>query len=243
MPIPFVYVSIEGGTGQITDERGEVHLGAGKKQTVTANVRRIGYQPWFGKLELPDTAAVFTVVLARLSQTLSTVKVTGQAAISSHLQLTGFYDRWMMRQKGVLSAVFIGPEEIEFRHPDKITNMLSGLNGVTMRRSCEGMLVAFGRGVDGECQIAIVVDGVRQCPGHGCNTVIGSPVPKNGPKGCDSLDRLDAQTAVLIDDVLDANDVSAIEVYNRGGNMPISLQVSDQACGVIALWTGSRKQP
>jgi len=36
------------------------------------------------------------------------------------------------------------------------------------------------------------------------------------------------------------NDVMAIEVYERGGNMPISLQVNDTKCGVIALWTGSR---
>jgi hypothetical protein len=47
--------------------------------------------------------------------------------------------------------------------------------------------------------------------------------------------------AVIIDHVVDAASVSAIEVYTRGGNMPVGLQVSDQACGVIAIWTGSRK--
>jgi hypothetical protein len=40
---------------------------------------------------------------------------------------------------------------------------------------------------------------------------------------------------------IDATDVAAIEVYVRGGNMPISLQADDNACGVIAIWTGARK--
>jgi hypothetical protein len=35
--------------------------------------------------------------------------------------------------------------------------------------------------------------------------------------------------------------VMGIEVYARGGNMPISLQVKDPRCGVIAFWTGGRK--
>ncbi len=242
VPIPFAYVSIEGGIGQITDEKGEVNLGAGKKKTFTANVRRIGYQPWFGKLELPDTAVVLTVTLSRVAQTLAPVTVQGEPAVKSHLQVTGFYDRWMMRQKGTLSAVFIGPEEIEFRHPDKITNLLSGLNGVTMRRSCEGFQMAMGAG--GRCPMAIVVDGLRQCPAGGCNNEPSvDQIPSKGSAAPSPFKCEDPPNAVAIDQMLDANDVTAIEVYSRGGNMPVSLQVSDQACGVIALWTGSRRQP
>jgi hypothetical protein len=47
--------------------------------------------------------------------------------------------------------------------------------------------------------------------------------------------------AVLIDHFIDVNDVAAIEIYPRGGNMPVSLQVSDPGCGVIAFWTGSKR--
>ena len=46
---------------------------------------------------------------------------------------------------------------------------------------------------------------------------------------------------VVIDQILEANDVTAIEIYPRGANMPISLQVANPACGVVAFWTGSRK--
>jgi hypothetical protein len=69
-PIVYAYVTVEGGTGQITDDRGEVSLGAGKKRTLTVDVRRIGYTPWHGKLDLPDTAAVLAVALSPIAQTL-----------------------------------------------------------------------------------------------------------------------------------------------------------------------------
>lgn len=240
-PIPYAYVAIEGGSGQITDEHGEVSLGVGKKQTLVARVQRIGYQPWFGKLEVPDTGVVLTVQLARLAQNLAAINVKGAAEVRS-LQMTGFYDRWMQRQKGALSAVFIGPEEIEFRHPDKITNMLRGLNGVTLRRSCEGEQVAFSSSA--QCQMAILVDGVRQCPSRGCSAD-GSSTFSTGAQSsrpnCDSPTNVNATTAVIIDQLLNADDIAAIEVYSRGGNVPVSISSSDQACGIIAFWTGSRK--
>jgi hypothetical protein len=241
-PIAFAYVTVEGGIGQITDEKGEVNLGAGKKQTLVVRVQRIGYQPWFGKLDLPDTAAVLKLSLARIAQSLSTVTVSGTAAIKSPLQLAGFYDRWMMRQKGALSAVFIGPEELEFRHPDKVTNMLRGLNGVHFVRSCEGEQVAFSNA--NNCIMAILVDGQRQCPSRGCaggtagGTFTGA---QSSHPNCDDPKGLNESSAVLIDRILDANDVSAIEVYSRGGNVPVSISASDQACGIIAFWTGSRR--
>jgi hypothetical protein len=222
-PVAYANVNVEGGITQITDEKGDVSLGAGKHQTLTLNVRRIGFTPWFGKLELPDTAAVLTITLPRLAQNLSTVTVTG-TEIKSPLALTGFYDRWLMRQKGVLSAVFISPEELEFRHPDKITGMLYGLNGVGLSRECvtpatrgrcvQG-LVAVSTGNGGKCPMTIVIDGQQQHPEAGAH--------------------------VDIDMLLDASDVAAIEVYSRGGNMPVNFQFQDVACGVVAFWTGSRR--
>jgi len=241
-PIVYAYVAVEGGVGQITDEHGEVSLGAGKKTPLTVRVQRIGYQPWFGKLDLPDTGATLIVQLPRIAQNLAAVNVKVSTE-NRLLQMSGFYDRWMMRQKGALSAVFIGPEELEFRHPDKITNVLRGLNGVTLRRSCEGEQVAFSSA--GQCQMAILVDGVRQCPSRGCNMGGGASVFSSGAQSsrpeCDKDNNVNATTAVILDQILDASDVAAIEVYNRGGNVPVSLSASDQSCGILAFWTGSRK--
>ncbi len=238
-PVMYAYVAIEGGDGKISDENGEVNLGAGKKQTLTLRVQRIGYQPWFGKVALPDTGATIMIQLPRLAQNLGTIKVQAPPETRA-LQLAGFYDRWMMRQKGALSAVFIGPEEIEFRHPDKITNMLRGLNGVDFRRSCENDLVAFSS--SGQCQMAVLVDGQRQCPSRGCRGIVNSGGGAQSSKpDCESATTLNSTTAVIIDQVVNAGDVSGIEVYNRGGNVPVSISSSDQSCGIIAIWTGSRR--
>lgn len=225
-PVPFAWVTIEGGSGRITDEQGQLALGQSSKKTLTVSIRRIGFKPWFGKLDLPDTAAVLTVTLETLSEKLSTVTVTGEAPIKSALQLTGYYDRALMREKGLLSAVFIGPEELEFRHPSAVQDMLRGLNGITIRSKD----VAFSG--NGTCPMAIVLDGIRQCPSNGCHTTGGNG-PSIGGRG-------QGPDLVHLSEI-EATAVAAIEVYNRGGNMPVSLQVSDPACGVIAIWTGSRR--
>jgi hypothetical protein len=234
VPITYAYVTIEGGRGQITDERGEVAIDAGKSKTLTVNVRRIGFQPWFGKVEFSDTLPVLTISLVRVAQTLGAVYVSGRAAAPPGLQ--GFYDRWMMRQKGALSATFIGPEEIEFRHPTRITDMLSGLNGVFMVRTPLGGMVARGNG--GTCFMTVLLDGQRLCPDNGCNT--GTDQSTSVELGNHPTPPIDKIT-VDINKFIDPNDVSAIEVYARGGNMPISLQTADNGCGVIAFWTGSRR--
>ena len=235
-PIVYAYVTTDGGIGQITDENGLVNLGAGKARTLTVSVRRIGFQQFFGNVSLPDTAAVLTVTLPRIAQALGEVRVSAGRG-SAPVALQGFYTRWLMRQKGLLSASFIGPEEIEFRHPNKITNMLDGLNGVSLVQGAMGDRYAMG--YNGLCQMAIVLDGVRQCPGMGCKC---DECGMNGVNMLSSLKKpvLDDLHAVAIDHLVDANSVAAVEVYPRGGNMPVSLQVSDNACGVIAIWTGSR---
>jgi hypothetical protein len=229
-PIAYANVSIEGGLTQITDEKGLVALGVGKQQTLAVRIRRIGFTPWFGKVELADTASTVTITLPRLAQNLAKVTVTGTVEVKPALALTGFYDRWLMRQKGMLSAVFISPEELEFRHPDKITGMLYGLNGVRVAQACVTAPVMSRSGggrpscvmgpvaynATGGCPLTVVIDGQQQRPiGKGAN--------------------------VAIDDLLDAYDVAAIEVYARGGNVPISAQFQDMGCGLLMFWTGSRK--
>jgi Carboxypeptidase regulatory-like domain len=222
-PIMYANVVVDGAATRLTDEKGEISLGVGKRQSFTLRVSRIGFAPWYGTLALPANF-VMTVTLPRIA--LAAVTITGEPVTSSALVHTGFYDRWMMREKGVLSADFIGPEEIESRHPDRITNMLRGLNGVCLAQRKGGSITSasflyaystqsaspvIGGGSCPSCPMAIVIDGMQQTP------------------------------APAIDEVLDANDVAAIEVYARGGNTPISMQFDDTKCGVIALWTGGRR--
>ena len=100
--------------------------------------------------------------------------------------------------------------------------MLYGLNGVQVslvcvtsapRQRCVRAPVAIRPGCG---PMAIVIDGQEQHPATG--------------------------SGVDINMLLDANDVAAIEVYVRGGNMPVNFQFQDSGCGVVAFWTGSRRQ-
>jgi hypothetical protein len=217
-PIMYANVTLEGATARITDAKGEIDLGIGARQKFAVRVARIGFAPWFGVVDLP-AAATMTVTLPQIAQLLAPVTVTSSGATQTKtsLQLTGFYDRWMERQKGALSGVFIGPEEIEFRHPVRATRMLQGLNGV--RLVCDMV---------GDCAIFSTRPGELLNDGKGCPMAI-------------LLDGNQLNTSDSVDQLLNANDIMAIEVYARGGNTPISLQANDTKCGVVAFWTGSRK--
>ncbi len=218
-PIMYANVSLDGATVRITDENGELNLGPGARKKFSVRVARIGFAPWFGVVDLPP-AATMTVTLPQIAQLLAPVTVTsggpgGGPKNKLSLPLAGFYDRWMMRQKGLVTGVFFGPEEIEFRHPVKVSRMLAGLNGI--RLICD---------MSGDCSIQSTNPG-GMLPGTACPLAV-------------VLDGTQIYGQVNVDALINVNDVMAIEVYERGGNVPIGLQVNDTKCGVVAFWTGSR---
>jgi hypothetical protein len=224
-PVSYAFVQANGGHAQLTDEMGRVSMGRGKKQTFEVDVRRIGFSPYFGKIDLPDTAITVRIVLTPLAQQLSSMRVTSKKSATS-LELNGFYKRWLDMQKGATTGIFIGPEEIEKRNASRVSMLLSGVNGVTMTRTSNGNTVATTGG-GGACPMAIIIDGRQLCPIAGCRMVDYS-------KGLTDMN------SVLLDQVIDINSVAGVEVYKRGGNMPSAFHV-DGECGAIALWTGSRK--
>jgi hypothetical protein len=231
-PIAYADVTVRGGESRITDERGELSLGQGKEKTLNVRVRRIGYKEAIEALNLSDTVSTFLIALTPLAQQLGTVTIS-EGSERVGLKLQGFYDRRMQRQKGLLSATFIGPEELESRHPSQISDMLYGINGVTMRRTAGGDFIAIGS--DSHCTMAVLLDGQEVIRGGGGGSEINSVSVVGGvapPPG---------QPDTGINRWIQAADVVAIEVYARGGNMPVSLQALDPKCGVIAIWTGSRK--
>jgi hypothetical protein len=223
-PVAYAFVQANGGRSQLTDETGRVSLGPGKKQTFTIDVRRIGFTPFYGKIDLPDTGITIQVVLKRLAQQLGSLNVSAKRSKSS-LELSGFYRRWLDAQRGVTSAVFIGPEEIEKRNTSRVSILLSGVNGVTISRTSNGNSVVT---TGGTCPMAVVVDGRQVCPNGGC---LRDDPTKSGMTDMNS---------VLVDQIMDIGSVAGVELYKRGGNMPSDFHV-DGECGAIALWTGSRK--
>lgn len=224
-PIAYAFVQANGGHALLTDLDGRVSIGSGKKQTFTIEVRRIGYQLFYGKIDFPDSGITIPLMLQGSSQQLGAVKVTANASKSS-LELSGFYRRWLDAQHGVTSAVFIGPEELEKRNSSRMSMIMSGVSGIAMSRTTNGNSVLMSGG--GTCPMAVIIDGRQVCPNGGC--LHGTP--SNG---------VTDMNAVLIDQVVDLNSVAGIEVYKRGGNMPSDFHV-DGECGAVAIWTGNRKR-
>jgi hypothetical protein len=223
-PVAYAFVQANGGRALLTDETGLVRLGPGKKQTLTVDVRRIGFKPYYGKIDLPDTGITIQVVLPKLAQQLSSMRVTSKKSATS-LELNGFYRRWLDMQKGVTSAVFIGPEEIEKRNTSRTSMLLSGVSGMSISRTPNGNSVAVS---GNQCPMAVVVDGRVVCPNSGC---LHDDASKSG---------INDQNSVLIDQIVSVDALAGVEVYKRGGNIPSDFHV-DSDCGVVALWTGSRK--
>jgi hypothetical protein len=222
-PIAYAFVQANGGHSLLTDEDGRVSMGSGKRQTFTIEVRRIGYAPFYGKMDFPDTAITISVALQGLAQQLGAVRVMAGKGKSS-LELSGFYRRWLEGQKGANSAVFIGPEEIEKRNASRVSAMLSGVSGISMSRTSNSNTVIT---TSGGCPVAIVLDGRQVCPNAGCRVQ-------------DVHGGFTDQNSVLIDQIIDLGSVAGIEAYKRGGNVPSDFHV-DGTCGVLAIWSGTRK--
>ena len=245
-PVAFANVTLAGERPKITNEKGEVEIGSASRATLTADVRRLGYEPWYGKLTMGDTAMSALVTLHRISRRMFTVTITdsshGANGIPGYLR--GFYERLLSRQRGIGSGIYITPEEVDKRNSSVASALLQGVNGVSLQRTSTGKTVAMSS--SGTCQMTVLIDGRRACPDNGCDA--GPPPSPAAPGGASRRGRSvvapprDGQF-ILLDNLLSVTDVSAIEVYPRGASIPPSLPTADASCGLIAFWTGGRKAP
>ena len=212
-PLVHASVTIDGGLTHITNEKGEISLGGGDEQLFTFSVRRLGYAPWFGKVEFPDSASVYTVALAPIVHDLSTVVVKGTSdhvTVGAHRILRPLANA---RERGAECGIHrtrragVPPFEQSHRHAK-----CAERHKDRSRQAGEHDPV-FDAGLESEgsmCPMAILVDGHQM-------------------------------RDVILDQYLVADEVMGIEVYSRTGNTPISLHANNNVCGIIAIWTGSRK--
>lgn len=242
LPVPYALVSVDGGNPSITNEQGEVSIGKQRNKAVKVEVRRIGYRVLTETIDFPDTAAVRTLTLSRITQELPAVNVS---AGKSSLELTGFYDRWLAKQKGGLrNATFIGPEAIEARNAAVTTDLLSHVLDVTLRVDSKGVRSARGTGerpqgaaakrgastspgARGECFMTVMIDAHPVCPNVGCHYVF-----PDDPSGSTAEDH-----AVDLDKLVDVKQIAGIEVYPRRDGMPEGLLTNYNGCGIISIWT------
>jgi hypothetical protein len=250
-PVAYANVTFVGERPRITNERGEVPVGTSARtehDTLRVDVRRLGYEPWYGRLAMGDTASTAQVTLHRISRRMFTVTVT-DSSYGVPAYLRGFYERMLARQRGIGNGLYLTPEEVDRRNANRTSALLQGLNGVALQRTATGKVVAMSSG--GSCQMIVLIDGQRACPPNGCDAGSSSSASPPAPSGPSRRSRAvmtrppprDEQF-VLLDDLLGPNEIAAIEVYPRGATIPPSLPaVADASCGLIAIWTGGRKAP
>jgi hypothetical protein len=247
-PVAFANVTLTGERPRITDEKGEVEIGSSARGPLAVDVRRLGYEPWFGTIAFGDTVFRAQVTLRRLSRRMFTVRVTDSARnVPSYLR--GFYERMMARQRGIGSGIYLTPEEVDRHNASVASALLQGLNGVSLQRTATGKTVAMNAG--GTCQMTVLIDGRRACPDAGCDGGLPQPssassapsaVPRRGRSVVVTPPPKDDQF-VLLDNLVGATEIAAVEVYPRGASIPSSLPTTDASCGLVAFWTGGRKAP
>ncbi|HEV8410555.1 MAG TPA: hypothetical protein VGQ30_08600 [Gemmatimonadaceae bacterium] len=248
--VGYANVTLAGERPRITNEAGDIDIGTSARGSLMVDVRRMGYEPWYGAVTLNDTTTMVTVTLHRISRRLFTVKVVDTLRTVPIL-LRGFYERMLARQRGIGTGIYLTPEEIERHSTNLATSLLQGINGVQLQHTSSGKIVAMN--ANGSCQMAVLIDGHRVCPENGCD--VGAPPPPSAaaaasPPGASRRSRnaaardqsTDGQF-VIIDNLVSETDVVAIEVYARGATIPPSLLAVDASCGLVAFWTGGRKTP
>ena len=121
------------------------------------------------------------------------------------------------KRRAMTSGVFITPEDIEWRSPSQVTQLLSDIPGLTLSSyRIRGRVVDPRTAVFGQrgCQYQTFVDGIRV-----------NPVPR------------DMDSVVFINDVIPMADIAAIEVYACGNSAPPRFAALNGNCGVLVIWS------
>ncbi len=150
----FVFLLING-KGAITDEEGRFIIPDVRPILDTVQIRYLGLPPTKTTIQLESgrlTDAVF--LLSQSVLEVAELKVEIRRTMSGKMR--GFEER---RRKGF--GYFITPEQIERRQPQRSSDMLRGIPGVTVGASqATGPApVYFTRGSSGRCEPKIYLDG------------------------------------------------------------------------------------
>ena len=101
-------------------------------------------------------------------------------------------------------------EELLRRATSNVTEILRGRNGVNIIRDANNNAVVFGRNLTGAgyCAMGVLLDGVF------VNT-----------------------QGMSLDQLVNTQDIRAIEVYRTGPSVPGEFQRRETDCGAVMIWT------
>jgi hypothetical protein len=225
--IPFAFVQIERGASRVADDSGRAVFNMTPPDSLRLQVRRMGFNPYIGWAKRVEGSTEFLADLIPLPRALNAVTVEGRR--DTPLARRGFYDRMERAERGAVSARFITPEELDMRNPITVTQMLAGDRHVRVTPTGDRKQVLMSAR-NPNCAFSILLDGAR---------VTGTVEEAIGFGNRPPMSMLQS-----IDEVIGIQSVAAIEIYASTLQAPVELQRAvgnTQACGIVALWTGSRR--
>lgn len=178
---------------------------------------RMGYRDAVGDLVLTaDSVVDVEVRMAVETVVLAPVTVTSRSTRDVSPVLRGFYSRM---ENG--TGRFITREEIESRHPVRITDMLRNLPNLRSTPPRMGQSGAgFSQGSNSDrCTVVFFVDGMQ--------------VNQPSTPGFRATPRND----MSIDDYVQPEEVEGIEVYRGESDTPAEFSTRWVQCGTVVIWT------
>lgn len=174
---------------------------------------RVGYRPIVGEMGVGADSVVEVVMrLARQTVVLEPVTVVTRAQRRVSPQLQGFFARM---QHGV--GRFITREEIESRHPVRVTDLLRNLPNLRPnppRSGAGGSTMTMGTTGD-RCSVVFFVDRMR----------VNQPMVGGGRGG------------LAIDDYVQPDEIVGIEIYRGESDTPAEFVTRWVQCGTVVIWT------
>ena len=208
--IPGAAVRVLGAdAGTLTDQRGEFSLTDVPAGTLAVEFSALGYVTRTDTVRVtPGRVTNVRVGLSADPVRLDPLEVTVERREAA-LQGVGFYGRV---SEGF--GEFIDRETIEQRAPVQMSDLFRRIVGAEVRSGADGPFQRFImlRGGRSEgCFPRVLLDGIVVHPG--------------------------GDEAAAIDDLIDPEAVSGIEVYPSSTGVPMQYSGTDASCGVILIWT------
>ncbi len=156
----------------------------------------------------PDDVYAFDVVLVPIPvAVVPEIVVEVDRELRVYGRMRAFYER-----RNIGAGDFFTRREIEERNPNRVSDMLYGIPGVTLTPlGISGVQISFDRstqGLSGQCQSpAIYIDGAF------------------------------AQGGLYLDQLVSPEQVEAIELYQGVVETPPQFMRGGNPCGVIVIWT------